>query len=478
MTGTPVQNRLDDLGALIKFLRIRPFEKNGFTLHILGPFKNADPEILPKLRLLVDSITLRRLKDKIDLPPRHDVMARLKFSEEEALLYDWFMKDSNQKVKAITRGEKQSLGGRTYVHILRAILRLRLICAHGRELLSEEDLKMTEGFTAKNAIDLSDDDDNDGDNTKKDIPAMNPRQVYEMLMLFRETDGDTCAQCARKIGDEDGSPAPKEPGGVIGYMLPCFQIVCRDCITAVKPVIDDQTANGDGRFTCPFCEQSLRGAMFELTQSGIDAAEEAKALAREDPRRSKIMARYGGPHTKTKALIAALLQSKEESQALLEQGEPPIKSVVFSGWTSHLDLIQIALADAGLTHVRLDGTMSRQKRNAALDAFRDDPATTIFLISLTAGGLGLNLTTGSKVYVMEPQFNPAAEAQAVDRVHRLGQKREVTCTRFIMEDSFEENMLKLQLKKTNLAELSMSKGRLDKAEAAKQRLEELRSLFR
>ena len=472
VTGTPVQNRLDDLGALIKFLRIKPFEKNGFAQHILTPFKNADPEILPKLRLLVDSITLRRLKDRIDLPPRHDIVARLNFSEEEALLYDWFMKDSSQKLKAIAGGQKQSLGGRTYVHILRAILRLRLICAHGRELLSEEDLKMTEGFTANNAIDLSDDDES----AEKNVPVMNSRQVYEMLMLFKETDGDTCAQCARKIGpkDDEESPAPKE--GVIGYMLPCFQLICQDCIKDAKPAIDARTV--DGRFTCPFCEQYLRGAVFELTQAGIEAAEEAKALARENPRHSKIMARYSGPHTKTKALVAALLQSQEESQTLLQLGEPPIKSVVFSGWTSHLDLIQIALADAGLRYVRLDGTMSRQKRNASLDAFRDDPDTTIILISLTAGGLGLNLTTGSKVYVMEPQFNPAAEAQAVDRVHRLGQKREVTCTRFIMDNSFEENMLKLQRKKQNLADLSMNRGKLDKAEAAKQRMEELRSLFR
>lgn len=147
VTGTPVQNRLEDLGALIKFLRVKPFEKNGFAQFILSPFKNADPEILPKLRLLVDSITLRRLKDKLDLPPRNDLIVKLKFNEEEALLYDWFVKDSKQKAKAIAGDHRQTLGGRTYVHILRAILRLRLICAHGRELLSEEDLKMTEAST-------------------------------------------------------------------------------------------------------------------------------------------------------------------------------------------------------------------------------------------------------------------------------------------------------------------------------------------
>lgn len=79
---------------------------------------------------------------------------------------------------------------------------------------------------------------------------------------------------------------------------------------------------------------------------------------------------------------------------------------------------------------------------------------------------------------MEPQFNPAAEAQAVDRVHRLGQRREVFTYRYIMADSFEEKMLDLQRKKQNLADLSMNRGKLDKAENSKRKLEELRSLFK
>jgi SNF2 family DNA or RNA helicase len=155
-------------------------------------------------------------------------------------------------------------------------------------------------------------------------------------------------------------------------------------------------------------------------------------------------------------------------------------SVVFSGWTSHLDLIQIALDASGFHYTRLDGKMSRLQRSAALGAFRDDPATTVILVSITAGGLGLNLTTASKVYVMEPQFNPAAEAQAIDRVHRLGQTREVTATRFVMEDSFELKMLELQRKKQSLADLSMNRqsGKLDRSEATKRRLEELRELFK
>ena len=466
VTGTPVQNRLDDLGALIRFLRIKPFdEKGGFTQFILSPFKNADPEILPKLRLLVDSITLRRLKDRIDLPPRHENIVRLQFNKEERQLYEWFAKDSANRMNIITGGQRKALGGKSYVHVLQAILRLRLICAHGKELLGEEDLKLLEGFSSANAIDLDDDED--------EMPVMNKRQAYEMLMLFKETDADTCIQCMRVI-------APKETNAddgkdeVIGCMLPCFQIVCNECSVEVKKSIMDK-ATRDNRFVCPFCEQFLRVSFFELTQSGVEAAEEAKAMTRENPKHAKILGRYGGPHTKTTALIEGLLQSGAES--LEHPDEPPIKSVVFSGWTSHLDLIQIALKDNNIEYVRLDGKMSRTQRAASLEAFRDDPDVRVILVSITAGGLGLNLTSASKVYVMEPQFNPAAEAQAVERVHRLGQKREVTISRFIMDGSFEEKMLALQKKKQNLADLSLNR-KLDKAESAKQKLEELRSLFR
>lgn len=468
VTGTPVQNRLEDLGALIKFLRVKPFsDSRGFYQHILGPFKSADPEIIPKLRLLVDTITLRRLKNRIHLPQRHDDIVRLEFTPEESMLYEWFARDSDQKMRIIAGESKKSLGGKTYVHILRAIMRLRLICAHGRELLSEEDLKMTEGLSQHNAIDLEEDDESDK-------PAINPRQAYEMLMLFKETDSDICAQCGRTIEPNDSENAANGKDEVIGYMLPCFQIVCRQCMHDMRSCADSKFS-GD-HFKCPFCEQYLPTSFFELTQKGVEVAEEAKIMARENPRQAKIMGRYGGPHTKTKALIAALQKSKLESQDL--PNDKPIKSVVFSGWTAHLDLIQIALEDNGIKYVRLDGKMTRAKRTTALDAFREDPEVTVFIISISAGGLGLNLTTASMVYVMEPQFNPAAEAQAVDRVHRLGQTREVFITRFIMHDSFEEKMLELQRKKENLADLSMNRGKLDKAEAAKQKLEELRSLFK
>ena len=96
--------------------------------------------------------------------------------------------------------------------------------------------------------------------------------------------------------------------------------------------------------------------------------------------------------------------------------------------------------------MRLDGKKSFAQRKEALEAFHSDPTVEVFLASLGAGGVGINLTAANRVFMMEPQFNPGAEAQAIDRVHRLGQTREVTCTRFIMDHSIEEAIMLLQEK--------------------------------
>jgi SNF2 family DNA or RNA helicase len=241
------------------------------------------------------------------------------------------------------------------------------------------------------------------------------------------------------------------------------------------------------------CEQYIRPGLYELRQDELEEEEEARARLKENPKLAKKLGRYIGPHTKTKALIEELKKDQGWSEA--HPGEPPIKrlfkptshflvsanhssSVIFSSWTTHLDLIQIALENSGFRYTRLDGRMNRPNRGVALETFAKDPSVPIMLISIAAGGLGLNLTTANKVYVMEPQFNPASEAQAVDRVHRLGQKREVFITRYIMENSFEEKMLELQRKKKDLADLSMGREKITKAEAARRRLEDLRSLFR
>ncbi|KFG83979.1 putative SNF2 family helicase/ATPase [Metarhizium anisopliae] len=472
VTGTPVQNRLDDLAALLSFLRLHPFDdRSKFNRYIVEPFKACDPEIVPKLRVLVDTITLRRLKDKIDLPKREDLVIRLNFSPEERSIYELFARNAQDRVKVLA-GVKdgKALGGNTYIHILKAILRLRLLCAHGKDLLNEEDLAALRGMSAEMAIDI-DDDDEDG-------PTLSHQKAHEMFSLMQDTNNDACIECSKKLNAGEGQNLDAEQqDDILGYMTPCFHVVCRNCCRSYRERAQQFLAPGQNTGPCLICGSHVRLEFVELRRDDVDAEHDgpAKTKAKDTKKRFD---KYDGPHTKTKALVEDLLKSKAASQA--SPDEPPFKSVVFSGWTSHLDLIELALKAAGITFVRLDGSMTRMARTAAMEKFREDNTVEVILVSIMAGGLGLNLTAGNTVYVMEPQYNPAAEAQAIDRVHRLGQKRPVRTVRYIMQDSFEEKMLELQEKKMKLASLSMdgqSKA-LDKAEAARQKLMDLRSLFK
>ncbi|KAI1344589.1 SNF2 family N-terminal domain-containing protein [Xylariaceae sp. FL0016] len=469
VTGTPVQNKLDDLAALLAFLRISPFEEKGkFTQYINAPFKVCDPEIVPKLRVLVDSITLRRLKDKIDLPRRTDQIIRLDFTENERKLYQLFEQSAQDKVQVLAGNREKMLGGKTYIHILQSILRLRLISAHGRDLLNDTDLEIVQGKTKDSAIDLDSDEDDD-------LQALAESRIYTAFALMQETNNDLCITCQRRVGsDEIVDIANERDEDVLGYLTNCFHLLCTSCITNWQTNIAKQGAE-----SCPMCQAPTPITYNEIRRSKAATEHEGHGQTKQEKKsRSKDgYTGYSGPHSKTRALLEDLLKSEEESEA--KPDEPPFKSVVFSAWTSHLDLIQIALDSAGIKYTRLDGKMSRMARTQAMSAFREDDSIHVILVSISAGGLGLNLTSANNVYVMEPQYNPQAEAQAVDRVHRLGQERPVRTVRYIMRNSIEEKMLVLQEKKLKLANLSMDRGKvMDQAEAAKQKLMDLRDLFK
>ncbi|KAK8042686.1 SNF2 family DNA-dependent ATPase [Apiospora phragmitis] len=356
VTGTPVQNKLDDLAALLAFIRLKPFDdKSKFTQYIVAPFKVCDPEVVPKLRILVDSITLRRLKDKIDLPPRKDQLVKLQFSPSEEKLYKSFERNAQDKVAVLASGRDKMVGGKSYIHILQSILRLRLISAHGRDLLSEEDLALVQGMTEDSAIDLDSDDD--------DKPAIGETRAYEVLELMQETNVDKCFVCDKKLGAREGSTdveSDKEDN-ILGYLTACFHLICPSC----KPTWDAETGNhGTGR--CPLCSSHIRLSLAELRK---DKAEVEHDTHHKTGKKSSSLESYSGPHTKTRALVEDLLRTKAQSEA--NPDEAPFKSVVFSAWTSHLDLIQLALDKNGITYTRLDGKIVRplQWAIAAYTAF-------------------------------------------------------------------------------------------------------------
>ena len=126
------------------------------------------------------------------------------------------------------------------------------------------------------------------------------------------------------------------------------------------------------------------------------------------------------------------------------------KALVFSQFTSMLHLVQERFEAADIQHTYLDG-QTRNRRQVVED-FQTDPDLTAFLISLKAGGTGLNLTSAEYVFILDPWWNPAVEAQAIDRAHRIGQEKPVFAYRMICEDTVEQRILELQKRKRDLAE--------------------------
>lgn len=134
-------------------------------------------------------------------------------------------------------------------------------------------------------------------------------------------------------------------------------------------------------------------------------------------------------------------------QEIVEEGH---KALVFSQFTSFLALVRERLDRERLPYEYLDGRT--RNREAHVDRFQNDPDCRVFLISLKAGGLGLNLTAAEYVFILDPWWNPAVEAQAIDRAHRIGQDRHVFAYRLICRDTVEEKILALQQKKKDLAD--------------------------
>lgn len=137
----------------------------------------------------------------------------------------------------------------------------------------------------------------------------------------------------------------------------------------------------------------------------------------------------------------------DQLRDVLEEGH---KALVFSQFTSLLAILGTSLKSAGMQYEYLDG--KTQDRQAPVERFQNDPESRLFLISLKAGGLGLNLTAADYVFILDPWWNPAVEAQAVDRAHRIGQVRQVFAYRLIARDTVEEKVLQLQESKRGLAD--------------------------
>ncbi|KAK4510862.1 U4/U5/U6 small nuclear ribonucleoprotein prp3 [Mucor velutinosus] len=237
----------------------------------------------------------------------------------------------------------------------------------------------------------------------------------------------------------------------------CKHVFCRECCVQYCNSFDDE------RGESPRCPSCFAEFSVDLSQPALEVAGGPGANANYS--KSSIVNRIDMDKWRSSTKIEALV----EELSKLRREDKTIKSIVFSQFVNFLDLVYWRLSRAGFECIRLDGTMSPEKRAAAINHFMTKPTCTVFLISLKAGGVALNLTEASRVFICDPWWNPA-----MDRIHRLGQHRPIKITRLIIENSIESRIVQLQEKKTALVESTVGKNSnaLDKLS-----VEDLRFLF-
>ncbi len=177
---------------------------------------------------------------------------------------------------------------------------------------------------------------------------------------------------------------------------------------------------------------------------GVLAALEALLRLRQAACHTKLVP---GQEGESSSKVERLLEALEE---LVDEGH---KALVFSQWTSLLNLVEPHLQNAGIAFTRLDG--STKDRGAVVTDFQRDAGPPVMLVSLKAGGTGLNLTAADHVFLLDPWWNPAVEDQAADRAHRIGQDKPVMVYRMVAKDTVEERISHLQVKKRALADVAL-----------------------
>ncbi|PHH59101.1 hypothetical protein CDD81_3796 [Ophiocordyceps australis] len=460
LTGTPIVNRLEDLFSLVRFLGVEPWNNFSYwKTFITVPFESGDfMRALNVVQTVLEPLVMRRTKDMkmpngealVRLPPKQIDIVNVELSKAEREVYNYIFQRAK---RTFSDSVEAGTVMKAYTTIFAQILRLRQSCCHpvlvrNRELVADE---QEAGAVADAAAGIG--DDMDLESLVAQFTAVTQEAAKEsnafgahVLEEIRSEAGKECPLCLEE---------PMQHQLVTG----CWHSACKKCLLGY---MEHQRERGVVA-KCFNCRGRLNGRdLFEVVRHD-DEVDETK-----DKACPISLQRLGVNESSAK--VAALIWQLRA----LRREHRGIKSVVFSQFTSFLSLIEPALERAKMHHLRLDGSMAQRARAAVLQQFGDRQGFTVLLISLRAGGVGLNLTSAGRVFMMDPWWSFAVEAQAIDRVHRLGQEDEVRVVRFIVRESVEERMLRVQERKKFIAS---SLGMMSDEEKKLQRIEDIKELL-
>ncbi|KAH6647230.1 SNF2 family N-terminal domain-containing protein [Truncatella angustata] len=396
LTGTPIQNKLEDIGALFCFIKAKPFDSMAvFRRYIVVPFEqNEDRTAIDRLVQLNDSLCLRRTKELLDLPPLNESVRRLALNEGERKQY-------NNTKEILFRKIRQKAGEHEQTSkfgIFQANLQLRILCNHGT-------FQQTFSWQSERSL----------------------RDIKEaMLSAIGGSAQVNCDGCAQ--------PMPVLGSNKVynNFAEKCNHVLCLECL--------DQTAaakgSGSGRQHCPLC------LVFNKEAVDIEMTDDSQGSRGDDGELDDAhYFRVGGHSTKMNALISDVEEDLNKT-----------KSIIFSCWTRTLNLVAKHLERANIPFSRIDGECPLSKRQKILDDFEKKSGNPVLIMTTGTGAFGLNLTCANRVFIVELQWNPSVESQAIARAIRLGQDRHVSVIRYIMIDTVEQDMQSQQQRKLRMAQ--------------------------
>ncbi|KAJ1088340.1 hypothetical protein NDU88_001497 [Pleurodeles waltl] len=424
LTGTPIQNSLKDLWSLLSFFKLKPFtDREWWHRTIQRPVTMGDAGGLRRLQSLIKTITLRRTKTSkvkgkpvLELPDRKVFVQHITLSDEERQIYDSV---KNEGKAAIGRYFNEGTVLTHYADVLALLVRLRQLCCHPHLVTNTSSPSVPSG-----------------DSTPEELRES---LVTKMKFVLSSGSDEECAICLDSLN--------------FPVITHCAHIFCKPCICQV---IHREQPHAK----CPLCRNNL--SLENLVECPIEELDQDTG---EKTEREWISS------SKVDALMHALINVRKK--------DPKTKSVIVSQFTSFLSLIETPLRESGFLFTRLDGSMTQKKRVEAIRSFqsKEPNSPSVMLLSMKAGGVGLNLTAASRVFLVDPAWNPAAEEQCFDRCHRLGQTEDVIITKFIVKNSVEENMIKIQNKKRELAAGAFGAKKTNSNERKQARIDEIKTLM-
>lgn len=522
LTGTPMQNNLDELQSLICFLQIKPYNNLAtWKEQITIPMKNGKGNYaIKRIQYFLKGFMKRRTKDilkedgalsfggkskngenkstGLKIVERRVETIICELDPKERDFYDQLQERAQKRLDDMMGGEKTD-----YIGALVLLLRLRQACNHpklvsgsmgkdkdalstGQPNPTQTPRKASAASSQDNDVDaLADMFGGMGVQVKEcDICSVRllPAEVKAGAVRCNECE-DIAKATPKKLGkkvkkEKKHKPKPKpEPKAAPAASRRRNRKIIVDS--------DDEDDEGEGEWLVDASQQNTPsyrragGTDDEDAEGGGETLGSIDSVSGDEdgdsPSESEAESEeeegdisYSGPTG-----VEAASTKIRRLLRILHAETPEHKTIVFSQFTSMLDLIEPHLKKSAIRYVRYDGGMRNDAREASLNSLRNDPKTRVLLCSLKCGSLGLNLTAASRVVLIEPFWNPFVEEQAIDRVHRLNQTVDVHVYKLTVGNTVEERIIELQEKKRELAKAAIEGGKA----VAKLTMKDIMSLF-